>query len=93
MKFTLILSLLLLNVQAYSKMKSLSCVSTHCFWTSISCFRNRECRGAVLCNQRCLASDDAAACNLLCQLTIGYENDKYKCTFIDSNRSTFEMHG
>jgi hypothetical protein len=34
-----------------------------------------------MCNQRCLKSEDAAACNLLCQLTIGYENVKYKSNY------------
>lgn len=60
-----------------SGIKSLACVSSHCLMSSVACFRNVECRRAVMCNQKCLKSDNEAACNLLCQLTVGYDNKKY----------------
>ena len=81
MKLLLIVTLLLKSVtskaSAISNLKSFSCITQRCVLPFGACVKNTKCRKAIMCNRKCLESDNAAACNLLCQLTDGYQNTQY----------------
>ncbi len=72
------------------------CLSTHCLsqaWKSVtyllteaqwlcSCEWDKNCSAALKCNAKCASEPNAAACNLLCELNIGYGDIPYKVHFM-----------
>ena len=55
-----------------------SCILVNCSLPSVTCFLDRQCRQATLCNAKCQGKKDEEACNLLCELTYGYNSTKYR---------------
>lgn len=55
-----------------------SCILANCSLPSVTCFLDRQCRQATLCNANCQGKKDEEACDLLCELTYGYNSTKYR---------------
>ena len=55
-----------------------SCIVLNCSVPSVSCLAEEQCRSAVLCNSKCQNKANDEACNLLCELTYGYNSTKYR---------------
>ena len=49
-----------------------------CSKPTLTCLLDSQCREAVLCNVKCQGKTDEEACNLLCELTYGYNSTKYR---------------
>lgn len=55
-----------------------SCLFVNCSKPAAACMLNSQCREAALCNYKCLNKTDSEACNLLCELTYGYNSSQYR---------------
>ena len=55
-----------------------TCVLLNCSIPTLECLLDRQCRKAALCNAECLDKKNNEACNLLCELTYGYNSTKYR---------------
>ena len=56
-----------------------SCILANCSKQAIACMiEDSQCREAVLCNVKCHDSTNEEACNLLCEMTYGYNSTKYR---------------
>ena len=73
-----VFSLLALEVTALSGFQNLLCLSRHCGKESLSCLNDKKCFAALNCNRKCGTGPTNSGCNLLCELTDGYENPEYK---------------
>jgi hypothetical protein len=54
------------------------CISLHCGVQIGKCLFDKQCRAAVACNAKCQGKRNEQACNLLCELTYGYNSTAYK---------------
>eukprot|EP00947_MAST-08B_sp_MAST-8B-sp1_P004886 g4886.t1 len=61
-------------------MPKIGCILEHCGAKGASCMLNKGCRDAMLCDAKCQSSKEVNACNLLCELTYGYNSTMYKDT-------------
>jgi len=57
---------------------SAGCIVRHCSGLAEKCIVNRQCLSALTCNAKCQKSKEVDACNLLCELTYGYNCTEYK---------------
>jgi len=55
----------------------LKCLATHCAGACGKCFTNKKCIQAVFCNAKCQGQPEEDGCDLLCELTYGYNNTAY----------------
>ena len=55
-----------------------TCILANCSKPAITCLLDTLCREAVICNYKCQGKTDEEACNLLCELTFGYNSTKYR---------------
>ena len=55
-----------------------TCIVENCARESAECVINLRCAEALACDAKCQESKEVDACNLLCELTYGYNNTKYK---------------
>lgn len=55
----------------------LACVTMHCGLQMARCLADSTCRAAMICNARCQGKRNEQACNLLCELTYGYNSSMY----------------
>ena len=76
--FLFLLTLSSRLVAALSDFGTLFCLSQHCIKQTFSCLSNKRCYAALNCNRKCGTGPTSPGCNLLCQLTDGYENENYK---------------
>ena len=56
----------------------LPCILLNCSIPSATCLVDSQCREAVFCNAKCQGKTNEEACNLLCELTYGYNSTKYR---------------
>ena len=54
------------------------CVLVNCSKQFMLCMLDTKCREAVLCNYNCLNKVNNESCNLLCELTYGYNSTRYR---------------
>jgi hypothetical protein len=78
MKFLVFALALTLEAFAASPLKIVLCLTQHCARETYSCLSNKQCSAALNCNRKCGTGPTSPSCNLLCQLTDGYENVEYK---------------
>lgn len=55
-----------------------SCVLVNCFKPFALCMLDTQCRQAIICDENCLNKANKESCNLLCELTYGYNSSKYR---------------
>lgn len=55
-----------------------TCILMNCSRPTLSCLLDDQCRKASMCNAECLGKTNSDACNLLCELTYGYNSTKYR---------------
>ena len=55
-----------------------SCLLANCSKLSLECLLDGQCRKAALCSAECQAKENKDACDLLCELTYGYNSSKYR---------------
>ncbi|XP_019849923.1 PREDICTED: uncharacterized protein LOC109580811 [Amphimedon queenslandica] len=55
-----------------------SCLLVNCSLPTTTCLLDSSCREAVHCNSECQGKTNEEACNLLCELTYGYNSSKYR---------------
>lgn len=55
-----------------------TCLLLHCASQSASCMADSTCRSAAICNAKCSGSSNEQACNLVCELNLGYNSTKYR---------------
>ena len=55
-----------------------SCLVANCSKTVLECLADGQCFKASLCNAECSKKANAEGCNLLCELTYGYNSSKYR---------------
>ena len=55
-----------------------ACVLANCTVPTLQCLTESHCSRAVLCNAKCFGKATNEACNLLCELTYGYNSSKYR---------------
>jgi hypothetical protein len=66
-------------IRRQSKGSAGLCVALNCTESLASCVIDPECISASFCNVKCsLEKTDTQACNLLCELTYGYNSTKYR---------------
>jgi len=56
---------------------TVTCLTRYCLTESTACFTNLNCTRAVMCNARCLGQPEEDGCDLICELTYGYNNTQY----------------
>jgi hypothetical protein len=54
------------------------CIMEHCTQWYGKCFADGACRKALWCNAQCVNKPNDQACNLLCELSYGYNSSAYK---------------
>ena len=55
-----------------------SCLVANCSKTVLECLADGQCFKASLCNAGCARKVNVEGCNLLCELTYGYNSSKYR---------------
>lgn len=55
-----------------------TCVLVNCSIPALECMLDSQCRKASFCNAECTGKKNVEACNLLCELTYGYNSTKYR---------------
>lgn len=55
-----------------------TCLLRHCPVIGAECMLDKLCRETAICNAKCQGKPNELACDLLCQLTTGYNSTKYK---------------
>merc|ERR1719336_3827685 len=55
----------------------ISCIAKNCAGEFAGCMKDKKCRQAMFCNTKCEFERDVDGCNLICELTYGYNNTKY----------------
>lgn len=55
-----------------------SCVVFNCTKPLLACLVDTQCREAAICNTKCASQTNEQACNLLCELTYGYNSTLYR---------------
>ncbi len=55
-----------------------SCLLLNCSKPTFECLLDKQCREAAWCNAKCQGKADVEACDLLCELTYGYNSTKYR---------------
>ena len=55
-----------------------SCLLVNCSKKVLECLTDGQCFKASLCNSGCLKKTNVEGCNLLCELTYGYNSSKYR---------------
>jgi len=55
----------------------ISCIAKNCVSEFGKCVKDSKCRAAMLCNMKCEFERDVDGCNLICELTYGYNNTRY----------------
>lgn len=55
-----------------------TCIVANCSLSSAACLLDGQCRKATSCNAGCTKEENVEACNLLCELTYGYNSTKYR---------------
>lgn len=54
------------------------CIALHCSLAFAECVANTQCRNTIACNAKCVDKSNDQACNLLCELSVGYGSAVYK---------------
>ena len=54
------------------------CMFLNCSKPLLSCTLDTQCRHAAMCNAGCQSKSNVESCNLLCELTYGYNSTKYR---------------
>lgn len=55
----------------------ITCIAKNCASEFGDCVKDKKCRSAMLCNMKCEFERDVDGCNLICELTYGYNNTRY----------------
>lgn len=55
-----------------------TCILSNCSKPVLECLVEGQCGKAILCNSKCRNQANQEACNLLCELTYGYNSSKYR---------------
>lgn len=63
---------------ANSGADTVECLLIHCGLPSIACSIDEQCRKALECNAKCQKEAQQNSCDLLCELTYGYNSTRYK---------------
>lgn len=61
-----------------SGLRGAGCMFANCSKSFGACMLNGLCRQAALCNYKCQGKANDVACNLLCELTYGYNSSQYR---------------
>lgn len=61
-------------------MPNVGCILEHCTGAGAKCVADKRCRAALECDAKCQTSPEVNSCNLICELTSGYNNTLYKNT-------------
>ena len=55
-----------------------SCLVANCSKTVVECLADGQCLKASMCNAGCSKKENVEGCDLLCELTYGYNSSKYR---------------
>lgn len=56
---------------------SIGCILTKCGGPGLHCMADKQCRSALECDAKCQHATDVNGCNLICELTAGYNSSLY----------------